>query len=279
VFGGGRRARGEGGSAVDEVGLEHRGEEEHVGDVVEAGVAARGAVLCGEGAEAGRAGERGEGRVVLEGGAEVEEAGGVAQRERAGVERAEVVEVLSRGEDLEGLDGRNGGARDLAGGVGERVERALALTEGDGVGDEAARGGVADVGDQAAGADQLGEVGDGPGLAGFDEEIVVKAVEIVFEDAGLLGEDRDQRAERVALLGVADAVDGGEQRVERGGVEAGWEGGVAHVRHAGHAVISTKASGRGSSVRSSAPRSAEGSASCGPAAVSSSRRWGVSPEM
>ena len=54
------------------------------------------------------------------------------------------------------------------------------------------------------GGEQIADVGDDPGLAGLDELVVVELLDIVFNDAELLGEERVEGLERVADVTVAD---------------------------------------------------------------------------
>ena len=63
-------------------------------------------------------------------------------------------------------------------------------------------------------ADQVADVGHHPVLAGLDEPVLVELGDVVFDDVHLLGDHLQQGAQRIALLGVAQAVDGRQQVVE-----------------------------------------------------------------
>ena len=60
-------------------------------------------------------------------------------------------------------------------------------------------------------ADQVADIGRHPVGAGLDELVVVELLDVLLERGELLGEGRDQRAQRLALLGVAQAVDRRQQ--------------------------------------------------------------------
>src|SRR5262245_4672571 len=67
---------------------------------------------------------------------------------------------------------------------------------------------------QRAIADQVADVGEHPRRAGFDEQVVVKLVEIFLENPNLFGDEIKQLPKRFALFRVTDAMDCREQIVE-----------------------------------------------------------------
>jgi hypothetical protein len=56
--------------------------------------------------------------------------------------------------------------------------------------------------------------GTTPVLRGLDEPVVVELVDVVFDHIDLLGDHVQQRLQRVALVGIAHAMDRGQQRVQ-----------------------------------------------------------------
>src|SRR2546429_6788938 len=93
-------------------------------------------------------------------------------------------------------------------------------------------------GEDAARPDEIADVGHDPFGARLDELIVVELCHILFEHIDLLGDDREKSLERLALLRIAQAINGGQERVE-------------FLRIKTHSITS-RLSGRGSSVTSSA---------------------------
>src|SRR5262249_33592533 len=91
---------------------------------------------------------------------------------------------------------------------------------------------------QRAIADQIAEVRHDPIRAGFDELVVVKLRQIFFEHARLIGDDGQQRLERLASLGVPGAINRRQQFVNAFAIEA-------------HAITPSSSSGAGSSVSNS----------------------------
>ena len=139
----------------------------------------------------------------------------VVALERADVEvrglGADVLEVLAPADQLEELDGVRGPARDVAGELLEHRQRALAAPVGDRLGDvRPAAHGVA----QRIVADEVADVRDHPRAARLDEQVVVELRNVALDDVDLLGDDPQQGAQDVALVGVLVAVDGREQLEE-----------------------------------------------------------------
>ena len=99
----------------------------------------------------------------------------------------------------------------------ERGNRALAPTVADGVRHLRAR--AADAGHlatqivQRAVADQIADVRRDPVRASFDEMVVVTLLQIFLYHGHLFGDDRQQRAQGLALFHVADTRDRGQQTV------------------------------------------------------------------
>src|SRR5436190_15636402 len=67
---------------------------------------------------------------------------------------------------------------------------------------------------QSGEADQVADIGQRPGCAGLGKLIIVELCQILLENAGLLGHDAEQCLQRLALLGIADAIDRRQQLVE-----------------------------------------------------------------
>ena len=67
-------------------------------------------------------------------------------------------------------------------------------------------------------ADDPADVGRGPVVAGLDEEVVEELLDVLLDDGALAGEHGQERAQRLALVGVAHAVDGRQKarRAPRG---------------------------------------------------------------
>jgi hypothetical protein len=63
-------------------------------------------------------------------------------------------------------------------------------------------------------SDQISDVGHDPIVSGLDEPIFVQAGDVLFRDDHLLRYDTQQRLERVVLVGVAQAVNYGNQLVQ-----------------------------------------------------------------
>ena len=57
---------------------------------------------------------------------------------------------------------------------------------------------------QRAITNEIADVRHHPWRAGFDKLIVVKLRQIFFQHANLIGNDRQQRLERLALVGIAN---------------------------------------------------------------------------
>ena len=150
----------------------------------------------------------------------------------AGALRADVLEVLAPAEELEELDGVRRPARDVAGELLEHRQRALAAPVGDRLGDvrpaadgEGGAGRAAQVGDSSRAvssrsvaqqivADEVADVRDDPAAAGLDEQVVVELRDVPLDDVDLLGDDPQEGAEDVALVGVLVAVDRRQQLEE-----------------------------------------------------------------
>ena len=62
--------------------------------------------------------------------------------------------------------------------------------------------------------DQVGDVRNDPGLAGFDEPVVVELQQVVFEMVRLFGDHLKQRAQRLALRAVVESDHRRQQFVE-----------------------------------------------------------------
>ncbi|OIQ67831.1 hypothetical protein GALL_505870 [mine drainage metagenome] len=88
-------------------------------------------------------------------------------------------------------------------------------------------------------ADKVADIGRDPIRAGLDELIVVKLPHVFFERRELPGERREKRPQRLALLGIPEAIDRRQQRIE------------TFRRQRAHAISSSRSNGAGSSVRSS----------------------------
>ena len=120
---------------------------------------------------------------------------------------AHVVHVLRRRQALEELDRARRPAGDVARQLLQHHRRALAAAVCDGVGDEGAR---ADAGRRHRPdrpyAQQVAQVGHDPLVAGLDEPVVVEAADVGFDAFQLGLDDAQQRAQRLALVGVAQAV-------------------------------------------------------------------------
>ena len=101
------------------------------------------------------------------------------------------------------------------GGWWEQRGGAVGAAMGDGVGPVGARRGhIGHHAVQGAIADQVADIGRHPRRTGFDELVVVELVEVFLHGRDLFSDDGEQLAQRVALLRIADAVDGGQQFVE-----------------------------------------------------------------
>ncbi len=73
---------------------------------------------------------------------------------------------------------------------------------------------------QAADTEQIADIRRYPFLARLDEPVLVEPFDIGVQGVELIFEDRHQRAERLALSAVTDAIHGGQQVVEAAGRRA-----------------------------------------------------------
>ena len=158
-------------------------------------------------------------------------------------------------EALELLNHNGGAAGDVVGQLLHGQERSLAAAVADGVGHLGAAVGAAE-GDGVDGieADQLADVGNGPGRAGLNELIVVELPHVLANDGGLALQDREECFKLAALQGVAGAEDRRQQRIDGSG---------SRCRAHGHTP--TLPWEAGSSSRTSAPAGGD-SVGCGPEA-------------
>src|SRR5215471_16521664 len=69
-------------------------------------------------------------------------------------------------------------------------------------------------------ANQLPDIGDHPGSAGFNKLVVVKLPNVFFENRGLDSGDGQQGLQRLAVFYVVGAIDGRQKSVELRGVQA-----------------------------------------------------------
>jgi hypothetical protein len=129
----------------------------------------------------------------------------------------------------------------IAGGLLEHRRRPFAAAETERIGDACAMAEFCLAADrvQTAHAQQIPQVGDDPFFARFDEPVVVQPLDVRVDDAGLLGEHRDERRQRLAMLDVPQTVDRGEQFVDL-------------LRRQAHGVISDSSMPAGCTVKSSA---------------------------
>ena len=145
----------------------------------------------------------------------------VAQRRGAQTIEMRVVQLLRAIEQLEELDRARRPAGDIARQVFEQRERAFATTVADEIGDFPARHQhpvqCASIGTQRlrrrarrrrrTEAEQIGDIRHRPVVGGLDEPVVVQMRDIVFDHIHLFGDRAQQRLQRIAVFGVADAVD------------------------------------------------------------------------
>jgi len=129
--------------------------------------------------------------------------------------RAQVIEVLRGGQQLEELDNASGPAAYIAGqlldhargafaaAIVERVRYVSALAESSGAG-----------GMERADAKQVANVRDNPLLASFNEPVFVEAEDVEFDRIVLSLDQTEERAQRLTLIGVAQAIDGRQQTIE-----------------------------------------------------------------
>ena len=66
--------------------------------------------------------------------------------------------------------------------------------------------------------DQAADVGDHPVGAGLDEPVLVERGDVLLDDVHLLGDDAQEGLQRIALIGVAEPIDDGNQLVEAIGI-------------------------------------------------------------
>ena len=134
---------------------------------------------------------------------------------------ANVIHILRPAQNLKALDYSRRPTGHVARQLFEHGRGALAPAKGDGVRDFGARArDFRHHAVQAPVADQVADVRHDPIAAGFDELIVVKLIEVLFEHSRLLGDHRKQLAQRPALLGVARPIDRRQKLVQFLCVEA-----------------------------------------------------------
>ena len=88
-------------------------------------------------------------------------------------------------------------------------------------------------------ADEIGDVGDDPLVAGLDEEVVVERLDALVDGAERVLDGAQERAKLVGgpLLGVADAVDLRQPVEQR---DARWGGAHGCVAPSGGADVSVR---------------------------------------
>ena len=169
-------------------------------------------------------------RHLVEGGADQVERVAIAKFGGPASIHVKVVDVLSHREQAVELHRAGRPAAHRFGQVLQNRQRALAAAEADGVGhlatrhdDALARQGpssrraLGQCADRRV-ADERADIGHDPVLARLDEPVFVEAGDVLFDHADLLGDDAQQRAQRRALIGVAQPVDDGDEIVEAVGV-------------------------------------------------------------
>ncbi len=160
-------------------------------------------------------------QVAIEGPVQTRDLFPIAQIGRVMGFRANVIHVLRPAQNLKALDHPRRPTGHVARQLFEHGRGALAPAKGDGVRDFGARArDFRHHAVQAPVADQVADVRHDPIAAGFDELIVVKLIEVLFEHARLLGDHRKQLAQRPALLGVARPIDRRQKLVQFLRVEA-----------------------------------------------------------
>src|SRR5215472_4120002 len=123
----------------------------------------------------------------------------------------DVAHALGSNEALEEFDCGSGKAGNIERYLFEGEKRAFASAVADGVRDfGACAGSCADLVNRVA-THEVADVGDDPLRAGFDEGIVVKLLDVFFENGCLLGNDGTKREQRLAVLGIAYAIDGRQE--------------------------------------------------------------------
>ena len=137
----------------------------------------------------------------------------VAQADGQAALGAQVAQVLRPGQPGEELVGLGRPAGDRPGQLAQHLRGALAAAPGDGVPDVEPAA-LADRPLQQLGADQRAQVGHDPLVAGLDEEVVPEVVEVGAQRGRLAPDHGQEREQRVALLGVVDAVVAGDARVQ-----------------------------------------------------------------
>ena len=167
-------------------------------------------------------------RQPVEGPVEQVERVAVAQVDGAAARGVQVVDVLRPAKQPVELDRAGRPAGHVARQLLQHRQRALAAAIADRVGHLAPRDQdlVARAALRAAHlswlarfmhkliADQIADVRHDPILRRLDEPVVVELANVLLDDGDLLADDGQQRLERVALVGVADAVDGRQQIVQ-----------------------------------------------------------------
>jgi hypothetical protein len=88
-----------------------------------------------------------------------------------------------------------------AGKIGKKLHRRVAILD-------------AALIEERRGAHEIADIGDGPGLAGLDEGIFMKLLDILFDDIGLGIDDVEEPAQAAATLLVALADESRDQIVE-----------------------------------------------------------------
>lgn len=105
----------------------------------------------------------------------------------------DVVEVLADGEQPVGLARLGRPIADIPRQAGDRRHRAAPAPRGKQVADRAPlRAGAAGAAFGRARAEQVGNVGDDPVRTGFDETVVVHALEVAFDRHSLAADDAQQ---------------------------------------------------------------------------------------
>jgi hypothetical protein len=203
-----RRGRGHG------IGFQAPDEQPDVGDVVPARSPPR-----------GDAADRNGVRHLVEWPVDAVEGIAAADVDCAAAVEPEVVKRLVEGQQREELDRPRRPAGEVGRELFEQGQGALAAPGRDGVGDVAAREAQLTVGhavsrkpDARAGgrlkAEEVGQIGNYPWLAGLDEPVVVETIDVPLDDRDLLRDHLQQRPQRLVALGVAQPVDSRQQVVE-----------------------------------------------------------------
>ena len=154
-------------------------------------------------------------RRALEGRADQIELIEIAQIGRDLIEQANVIHVLRRRENLKELDRARGPTGHIARQIFQHVRGAFAAAIRQRVGDV---GALTESGRwrgiQAAHAEQIADVGHEPIDGRFDEPVVVQFIDVGFDGLQLFTDHRQQRAQRLTLIGIAQPIERGQQVVE-----------------------------------------------------------------